>query len=220
MPSRARTAEHRRNPGSAGQGRLTRQGGHRAPVRPRPVARGRRGGLHRAAATTVRPWRISPGCRHLEVLHLPPRREQGEPAAPCPRPRPRGTVLHHRGEGATTSKAIDRLGYVIGRLVEVLCAELPYVTLLLRVRGNTDTERWALESSARNSIGSSVSSSMEAADRRGRSCRLGPGLVPSDSSSGWSTRSPSGTGPGRIEVAELKVDGRRDGTHRTRRERP
>ena len=24
-------------------------------------------------------------------------------------------------------------------------AELPYVTLLLRVRGNTDTERWAME---------------------------------------------------------------------------
>jgi AcrR family transcriptional regulator len=48
-------------------------------------------------------------------------------------------------EGATTSKAIDRLGYVIGRVVEVLCAELPYVTVLLRVRGNTETERWALD---------------------------------------------------------------------------
>ncbi len=31
------------------------------------------------------------------------------------------------------------------RMVEVLIAELPYVTLLLRVRGNTETERWALE---------------------------------------------------------------------------
>jgi hypothetical protein len=30
-------------------------------------------------------------------------------------------------------------------MVEVLTAELPYVTLLLRVRGNTATERWALE---------------------------------------------------------------------------
>jgi hypothetical protein len=30
-------------------------------------------------------------------------------------------------------------------MVEVLIAELPYVTLLLRVRGNTDTERRALE---------------------------------------------------------------------------
>ena len=48
-------------------------------------------------------------------------------------------------EGAQTARAIDRLQYVIGRVVEVLCAELPYVTVLLRVRGNTETERWALE---------------------------------------------------------------------------
>jgi AcrR family transcriptional regulator len=48
-------------------------------------------------------------------------------------------------EGVTHGPAIDRLGYVLGRVVEVLCAELPYVTLLLRVRGNTETERWALE---------------------------------------------------------------------------
>ncbi len=31
------------------------------------------------------------------------------------------------------------------RTTEVLLAELPYVTLLLRVRGNTATEQWALE---------------------------------------------------------------------------
>lgn len=48
-------------------------------------------------------------------------------------------------EGARAPLAIDRLRYLIGRVVEVLCAELPYVTLLLRVRGNTATERWALE---------------------------------------------------------------------------
>jgi AcrR family transcriptional regulator len=41
--------------------------------------------------------------------------------------------------------AADRLEYVVRRMVEVLIAELPYVTLLLRVRGNTGTERWALE---------------------------------------------------------------------------
>ena len=41
--------------------------------------------------------------------------------------------------------AAARLEYVVRRMVEVLMAELPYVTLLLRVRGNTDTERWALE---------------------------------------------------------------------------
>jgi AcrR family transcriptional regulator len=40
--------------------------------------------------------------------------------------------------------ALDRLRHIIGRQVEVLTAELPYVTLLLRVRGNTEVERWAL----------------------------------------------------------------------------
>jgi AcrR family transcriptional regulator len=41
--------------------------------------------------------------------------------------------------------AVQRLEQLIGRMVEVLVAELPYVTLMLRVRGNTDTERFALE---------------------------------------------------------------------------
>ncbi len=40
---------------------------------------------------------------------------------------------------------MERLEYVVRRMVEVLIGELPYVTLLLRVRGNTDTERWALD---------------------------------------------------------------------------
>jgi len=48
-------------------------------------------------------------------------------------------------DGARSGRAIDRLDYLVGRVVEVLAAELPYVTLLLRVRGNTETERWALE---------------------------------------------------------------------------
>ncbi|GHH70445.1 TetR family transcriptional regulator [Streptomyces sulfonofaciens] len=47
---------------------------------------------------------------------------------------------HARG-----GRAVERLEYVTRRMVEVLTAELPYVTLLLRVRGNTATERWALE---------------------------------------------------------------------------
>lgn len=41
-------------------------------------------------------------------------------------------------------RAVDRLEHVVRRSVEVLVDELPYVTLLLRVRGNTDAERWAL----------------------------------------------------------------------------
>jgi AcrR family transcriptional regulator len=45
---------------------------------------------------------------------------------------------------ATTGAAIDRLEHVVRRSVHVLVAELPYVTLLLRVRGNTAVERAAL----------------------------------------------------------------------------
>jgi len=45
----------------------------------------------------------------------------------------------------TTGPAVVRLEHVVRRSVSVLAEQLPYVTLLLRVRGNTDTERWALE---------------------------------------------------------------------------
>lgn len=47
-------------------------------------------------------------------------------------------------EGATTGPAIARLRHLIRRDVEILAEQLPYVTLLLRVHGNTETERWAL----------------------------------------------------------------------------
>ncbi|MCG6494861.1 TetR/AcrR family transcriptional regulator, partial [Kitasatospora sp. A2-31] len=47
--------------------------------------------------------------------------------------------------GAVEGAAVDRLEHVVRRTAEVLLAELPYVTLLLRVRGNTATELWALE---------------------------------------------------------------------------
>ncbi len=42
-------------------------------------------------------------------------------------------------------RAVERLEHVTRRTTEVLMEELPYVTLLLRVRGNTRTERWAME---------------------------------------------------------------------------
>ncbi|KAK1180720.1 TetR/AcrR family transcriptional regulator [Streptomyces sp. NBS 14/10] len=45
---------------------------------------------------------------------------------------------------ARDGRAVQRLEHVTRRTTEVLMAELPYVTLLLRVRGNTDTERWAM----------------------------------------------------------------------------
>lgn len=46
---------------------------------------------------------------------------------------------------ASTGRAVERLQHVLCRTTQVLLAELPYVALLLRVRGNTETERWALE---------------------------------------------------------------------------
>jgi AcrR family transcriptional regulator len=48
-------------------------------------------------------------------------------------------------EHARVGRPVERLEHVIRRMVQVLTAELPCVTLLLRVRGNTATERWALE---------------------------------------------------------------------------
>jgi AcrR family transcriptional regulator len=46
---------------------------------------------------------------------------------------------------AGNGRAVQRLEYVIRRTAVVLMDELPYVTLLLRVRGNTKTERRAME---------------------------------------------------------------------------
>jgi AcrR family transcriptional regulator len=47
--------------------------------------------------------------------------------------------------GVVAGPAITRLELLVRRAIEVLVAELPYVTLLLRVRGNTATEQRALE---------------------------------------------------------------------------
>jgi AcrR family transcriptional regulator len=46
---------------------------------------------------------------------------------------------------ARTGRAIDRLEHVVRGSVGVLTAELPFVTLLLRVRGNSDVELAALD---------------------------------------------------------------------------
>lgn len=48
------------------------------------------------------------------------------------------------GETDEHASATARLERLVRRSVEVLVAELPFVTLLLRVRGNTDVERAAL----------------------------------------------------------------------------
>ncbi len=47
--------------------------------------------------------------------------------------------------GATTGSAIERLRYVVIRIVELADALLPEVTVLLRTRGNSHIERAALE---------------------------------------------------------------------------
>jgi len=46
---------------------------------------------------------------------------------------------------ALPAPAVERLEYLVRGSVEVLEAESPYVTLLLRVRGNTEVERAALD---------------------------------------------------------------------------
>ena len=46
---------------------------------------------------------------------------------------------------AVTGTPMQRLRHIVAGQVAVLQRELPYVTLLLRVRGNTESERWALE---------------------------------------------------------------------------
>ena len=45
---------------------------------------------------------------------------------------------------AVTGRAIDRLQFVVRGVVQLLSDHLPYVTLLLRLHGNTQTEIWAL----------------------------------------------------------------------------
>lgn len=46
--------------------------------------------------------------------------------------------------GASAGRADERLEYVLRRTVDVMVEELPFVTLLLRVRGNTEIEREAM----------------------------------------------------------------------------
>ncbi len=47
--------------------------------------------------------------------------------------------------GGRDGPAIDRLEYVIRRSIEILAADLSYVTLLVRARGHTGAEQWALQ---------------------------------------------------------------------------
>lgn len=48
-------------------------------------------------------------------------------------------------DGATSGAADSRLGFVLRNTIHALVDKLPFVTLLLRLRGNTPMERQALE---------------------------------------------------------------------------
>ena len=76
----------------------------------------------------------------------------------------------------TTGPAIDRLENLVRRSIHVLVAELPYVTLLLRIRGNTTVERRALARRREfdNIVGRLV---QEARDEGGISPDVDPGLT-------------------------------------------
>lgn len=76
-------------------------------------------------------------------------------------------------EPATVGPAAGRLEHLLRRTVEVLVEELPYVTLLLRVRGNSTTELWALE--RRRQFDHEVADLVAAAARSGE---LRPDLDP------------------------------------------
>jgi AcrR family transcriptional regulator len=66
---------------------------------------------------------------------------------------------------AMPGRAIDRLENVVRRSVDVLVDELPYVTLLLRVHGNTPVERRAL--ARRRQIDHALSDLVAAAEAEG-----------------------------------------------------
>jgi AcrR family transcriptional regulator len=67
--------------------------------------------------------------------------------------------------GARTGGAGERLGFVLRSAVTVLVDKLPFVTLLLRVRGNSDVERDALE--RRRAFDHQVTAMVRAAQEEG-----------------------------------------------------
>jgi AcrR family transcriptional regulator len=66
---------------------------------------------------------------------------------------------------ASSGAADERLRFVVGEAVCVLCERLPYVTLLLRLRGNTPIERQALD--RRRAFNASVAELVQAARAEG-----------------------------------------------------
>ena len=69
-------------------------------------------------------------------------------------------------EEATTGTSIQRLEFVLRSTIRVLLERQPYVTLLLRLRGNTEVERQALE--RRRAVDRKVTELMISAQQDGK----------------------------------------------------
>ena len=113
-----------------------------ARARPRVGARRRGRAVHRARLRRHQHRRPRPPPRHRQVGDLPPRREQGRAARARPRPRarrPRGG--RRAGARGWTARPSTGSRSCCAASVAVLVERLPYVTLLLRVRGNSEVER-------------------------------------------------------------------------------
>ncbi len=77
---------------------------------------------------------------------------------------------------AVEGREIDRLKHVVRRTVEITVMRLPEVALLLRVRGNTATERWIVE--RRRHFDRLVATIVGAAQMRGEiRADIEPGLI-------------------------------------------
>jgi AcrR family transcriptional regulator len=74
-------------------------------------------------------------------------------------------------DGAKAGRAIDRLEHVLRGSVHVLVERLPHVTLLLRVRGNTEGQRLAL--ARRREFDAAVTALVREAEAAGE-LRAGP----------------------------------------------
>ena len=158
------------------------------------AARRRRRRVQRARLRGDQHGRAGHPARRHQVGDLPPRAEQGGAAAAgrSTGPSTRCSPSPRRPD-ATTGPAIDRLEHVVRGSVRVLAAELPFVTLLLRVRGNTEVERAALQ--RRREFDRVVTDLVRAAEDEGD---VRPDVDPPSSAgccSAPSTRSPSGTAP-------------------------
>ena len=126
---------------------------------------------------------------------------------------------------AMDGKAIDRLEHAVRRSVDVLVDDLPYVTLLLRLRGNTAAEKRAI--ARRREIDHAISDLVAQAEAEGDvrpdvdpavTARLLFGMV--NSLVEWYRPRRSGTGEIADAVCKIAFDGLRQPRRTGRRAQP